>query len=71
MYFWLLYAYVATALMCNIFSVLAEEFHVNKDLYMRKARRITKDKATAVSWEDYIKVSINVYFIIVDYFERI
>lgn len=62
MYFWLLYAYIATALMCNTFSVLAEEFHVNKDLYMQKARRITKDKATAVTWENYIKVSTSVNY---------
>ena len=54
--------------MYNTFSVIAEEFHVNKDLYMRKARRITKDKATAVTWEDYMKVSTNVNCIIVYYF---
>uniref|UniRef100_A0A1X7US96 Uncharacterized protein n=1 Tax=Amphimedon queenslandica TaxID=400682 RepID=A0A1X7US96_AMPQE len=36
-------------------SVLAEEFHTEKDEYMRKARELTQDKATKVTWENYKK----------------
>ena len=37
-------------------SVLAEEYHTNKDEYMRKARELNKQKACDISWEQYKKV---------------
>lgn len=39
-----------------ICSVLAEEFHTNRDEYMRKARQLDREKARQISWEDYMKV---------------
>ena len=40
----------------TICSVLAEEFHTNRDEYMRKARQLDREKACQISWEDYMKV---------------
>ena len=40
----------------TIYSVLAEEFHTNRDEYMRKARQLDREKARQISWEDYNKV---------------
>ena len=35
------------------YSVLADEFHTNKDEYMRKAHELTQQKAIQISWEEY------------------
>ena len=40
----------------TIYSVLAEEFHTNRDEYMKKARQLDREKARHISWEDYMKV---------------
>lgn len=39
------------------FSVLADEFHTDKDEYMRKARELTQQKAIQITWEEYKKVN--------------
>ena len=42
--------------MVIICSVLAEEFHTDRDEYMRKARQLDREKAHQISWEEYMKV---------------
>ena len=41
----------------SFISVLAEEYHTDKEQYMRKARELTQQKASQITWEEYKTVT--------------
>ena len=46
----------------SFISVLAEEYHTDKEQYMRKARELTQQKASQITWEEYKTVTRIIFY---------
>ena len=47
----------------SFISVLAEEYHTDKEQYMRKARELTQQKASQITWEEYKTVTRIIFYL--------